>query len=148
MCHLLCNMSPLTNVTVSSSSLWYPSLEPWNSSVIIISTFVLSLHLHFYKLASVPDDGQSPKNPISLCVIHHRQNPIVSTCFCCIEIIFLLCDVTLFIHHQFKIKSYLHCCFRNLYLCRASLFMFVRNLQNLTALYDLIPHAASSSVRK
>jgi hypothetical protein len=27
-----------------------------------------------------PNDGQSPKNPISLCVIHYRQNPIVSTC--------------------------------------------------------------------
>jgi hypothetical protein len=27
----------------------------------------------------IPDDGQSPKNPVFLSVIHHRQNPLEST---------------------------------------------------------------------
>jgi hypothetical protein len=32
-----------------------------------------------FLVSRIPDDGKSPKNPVILSVIHHRQNPLEST---------------------------------------------------------------------
>jgi hypothetical protein len=36
-----------------------------------------------FLFSRIPDDGKKPKNPVILCVIRHRQNPLESKCLRC-----------------------------------------------------------------
>jgi hypothetical protein len=45
-------------------------------TIFIVYFLVISCQI---SLVRIPDDGKVQKNPVILCVIHHRQNPSEST---------------------------------------------------------------------